>query len=355
MANLFFGGGIVIPPTANISVSTIPLNSAYTYDLAGNAIAFRFMLNEDLTLTDIYGYLHTLSGTAANVNDLNWKIRDNGAVAGIPGTSVIASGTYDPSGDSPPVWMTLASGLSQALVKQKIYHLILADADGNGTDYATVVRNGGIPAGTLIPSVERNLYTFGGYNSAGIFKSPGGLVLSFSDNTSIGGCYTVRSAVANNTLERGLKFQFDEDVEVLGCNWSLSSTSFSGVKIYEDGNNPGGTTVLSEATSTATGELIGVHYFDGIQTLTKGKVYRLIFTYSANGNDPYDWSMITTAPAKVQLARFARNSNWCYTVDNGAGGWTDRVTSLPSCGLIMANFPAVAGGGGRVLFKENNL
>lgn len=337
------------------NVTTYALNSAYTYNSAGDAVAMRFALNEAKTLTDVYCYLTALNGTPANVNDLNWEIRDNSADPNEPGSTLVASGTYDPSGDSPPVWMTMATGLSQALLAGKVYFLIVADADGNGTDYATILRNG--PFGAALRSMFFSPNTTDGFQTTND-RDPSAMVLAFSDGSVIGNPY---SRVTSNSynVERGLKVQFDEDVELIGLQWANATVAGNllGIKIYEDGNNPGGTTVYASTEDYEDANLHGTHYrFESVVTLTGGTVYRVVFTSGGSDNDPRQPNFGAGAiPSDVALARYAGNSNWVFTRDSGGGGWTDDDTSLMTMMLVLGNMPAQAGAGGQARFREANF
>lgn len=358
-----FQFGVPVVQVAGFSqsntINNLPLDSAYTYASAGDGIHLRFSLPEAKTLTDIYWYF-----AAAKTGDpalLNWYIREDSATAGVPGSTVTASGTWDPDAVAAAGWFQIATGLTQALSAQQLYYLILADADGSGTDYCSPVYgfNAFMPT-TPYWSALFSGKTTNGFTSVTSGYYPAGMVMSFSDGTSIGAPYVVVSALSTSQLERGLICQFDEDTIVSGVTWWGTATGTSAVKVYQyvsaSDPLPGGTAVLSDATSQAKGEIEGIHIFSTPITFTGGTKYRVVLDFDANtSNCPRYMTMGSSPPADVVLAQYAISGNWGYCEEAAGPVWTDNYQAMPFMALLVDQMPAIAGGGGRASFKYSDL
>lgn len=320
------------------------LSTSYVYGSAGAATACEFLRPAAKTLSGIYAFLYSFTGDKANVNDLNWELRTGATQAGLPGATLLTSGAYDPSALTPPCWIPLVTGLTQAIAAQTTHHLVLGDADGNGTDYATVVWGSGTQ-NTRWPMGGSD--TTAGWTAVSNSRNPCGVVLAFSDDTYFGAPFSAITIPAASTNERGLKFQFTEDVQLGGLAWNGTSATTMGyvsqVNLYSDPSVPGSGQVLAEATTATSGRLAGLHVFTAPVTLTGGNVYRATFNFSASTNGcPYLWYMgEASPPAAVAALQLMGNANWCYT-EAVAGSWVDTATKLPQLGLGLYEFPAVA-------------
>ncbi len=334
----------LLPPNlgaAHSTLGTLGLDSAYTYGSAGDAVVMRFALQQSQTLTDIYAYLLAKTGSP---DSLNWELRDVEATyARKPGPTLIASGTYNPSADTPPCWVHIASGLSAGLEAQRLYCAVLADANGSPTNYVTVpnrIYGTTQPVGQMIGGS----WTTGGFVAHPDYYDPSGMVLKLSAGLSLGGPYVIISDSATLDVERGLKFSLTAPLTFCAVGWVSGSTLISGVKLYQDLVPPGGLTLYTGTPQAQTGQTLGFHAFANGPLRLDAGTYRLVLSVSsATGLAPRWMTMGTTPPADVQAAGYAQSSDWCWTQADGAA-WSDDATKLPRMMLFVQDLVATESG-----------
>ena len=190
------------------SITSANLSSAYTYGTGGIAFSTTFQLPETLTLEAVYICISAVVGTGSADGNINWELREGAtAVANVPGTTVVASGTIAVSALAANTWYKYTLPTSQTITAYKRYSFVLGDADGDGTNYIQIIQqireNGQW-------FMTNSLSTTNGWTTAG--SNAGyqpATVLKFTDGTLIGGA-TIRATTfnTNNTLLRGIKFSF---------------------------------------------------------------------------------------------------------------------------------------------------
>jgi hypothetical protein len=337
----------LLPGGSGASVNTLALDSAYTAGSAGDAFGTRIILTSTLTLNNIYFYLNAFTGTPANVNDLNWEIRTTtGNVPDTTAPGLVASGTKDPS--SATGWINI-SGLSQSLTSNTIYWIIVADADGNATDFATVGTQGLFGPYQYVENYwDLSLATTAnGFSSQSTPISSGLLVCVFDGGITHGWPYTGTATSANTTNRRGL--YIDGLTEASGywgaISFSAGSANFSGVELLAAATIPGGTPI--NTASIFTLDQAGVRngaVLSSPYTLEKSTPYRFVFTYSAAATHPGKVNIGTGADANLRACRIGRGL-WYYTESSGTTNWSnDDINALPRMVVLVDDQVATGGG-----------
>lgn len=334
--------------TVALSQSTLALDSAYTYNTAGDGIAARFTLASAKTLSSAYVHITSFTGTAANVNDLNFELRNNSTNR--PGTTLHDSAVHDPA--STTGWRKM-TGLTFAGSASTVYWAIVADADGNATDFATVLRNASQPQDVQATTLSAAFQSTGGFVGAPTAASTvGSVVLVFTDGSALGNPFTALVTSTSGTNQRGLRI--DGLTETLLLYGVLSGTAMANAataaRVWAGTNGPSGTGYLAEGTneliSTAASFTTLGYAFSSTVTLAKSTAYRFVFTYGSVSTAPSRWQIGTGADANLRAAMLG-GGNWYWTEDN-AGAWADTTSEWPNTALLPEDQfeVATAGGGG---------
>lgn len=183
------------------------------------------------------------------------------------------------------------------------------------------------------------------YSDGSYFISPG----IIPANTVVGSSFT--------SLERGLKFQLPFACSVSGCWLHGGSDSVTGdyrLALYDSAGVPDDTdanrlaviTKDGEHTPSASGERTRQIPFDVVVELAANTVYRLTVDSATGGGVALSYFDVDAVDL-MNAVTGGPNLHW--TIDNGAGGWTDTTTRRPSMGLIISQIHDGAGGGGGLL------
>lgn len=333
---------------ASLAQTTLALDSAYTFNSAGDAITSRihaFPLPND-TLTDIYFYITGYTGTAANVTTINYEVRN--VASGLPGTTLHASGTVNPA--SATGWIHI-SGLSFAMVQGTAYAIVIADADGNITDYATVLRNV-----TVDSTIDRYLsgialQTTGGWASGNATSFIGAnIVLAFSSGAVLGRPFALSANSGFTTNQRGLYVtSFTEQIKLAGFQSLNTSAGFSGINLWEGATGPAGSaaangdTVITDAT--LAGGVNNGFVFDAPYTCLKNTVYRVVLTYGSSAAVPPKMQIGTGADANLRKAMLGGSAMY-WAEANAAIDWSnDDLNAWPDVALLIEDQVAVSRAG----------
>lgn len=339
-----------------ISQTTLALDSAYTINSAGDAIAGKLQIHAAKTLQDVYFHVTGYTGTAANVNDITLEVRpEASAGASTPHATTLTEGkSLDPA--SATGWIK-STGWSASLSAASRYFVIVGDADGGGTDFATVLVNvttvwespGARPA--LLPSVR----TTGGFASGNTnSSSPASLVLAFSDGTVAGNSLTASTTPASDTNRRGLRITATallSPLSIFGITWSNASSSISGMEIWEGSTGPSGTAdhVSTDMlyASNATSVLGAMVSGGAAYTLSALSAYSLVATYSgATTAGPRRHDVGTGEDAALRKAMPGAGEFYFRRAD-GTSDWSNDLSgSVPAMGVLIDSQVAASGGGG---------
>lgn len=343
--------------TAAGTQTTVALNSTYTFGSAGAASGGRWRLPVAKTLNNLYFYVVSYTGTAANVSSLLVELRNDSSNA--PGSTVHANQTKDPA--SATGWIN-CSGLSYAASADTTYWLSVAEDSYNGTDSATVL--------TRMSNVAEGIDGLYNYSRFGATDTANGwstttmrantmsMVATFSDGTSIGDPFSAAGTAANNTERRGFYIGgFTETIKILGMIPGAGSNNISALELYDSVTAPGGSVLATGNTQTlGTTHLVSGFLFETPPTAAKATVYRLVFTYSAAAtSSPRKITIGTGADANLRAAMLG-GGNFYWAQANGTTNWNnDDNTGFPQADMILVDQVEVAASGGGPLIGPGRL
>lgn len=352
-------GGVVALPmigtTDSLTQGTQALDTAYTAGSAGKAIGIKIVLTETLTLDKVYFFITAFTGTAANVNDIDIEIR--ASAAGGPDTTapgLVDSDVKDPA--SATGWIAATIATPPSLTAGTAYHIIIADADGGGTDFATVLRNtnNSLQDSDAAHANFQFEFTTNGFSSNNAGNTLGAIVVTFSDGSAWGHPFTTAGTVSNNALQKGLLIDgLTEQLKIFGAVTPINNASFSGINLWTGTTGPGGSAgaqatypITGPTTSSPTGFMFGTP-----PTLAKSTQYRIVFTYSGALTRPSKYDIGTGADANLKACMLG-GGTWYWTEEVAGPAWSDATSSWPAMALLVEDQVAVtaaAGGGGPIL------
>lgn len=327
-----------------LSQSTLALDSNYVAGTSGDAISVRFVLPATKTFDSIYFFITAYTGTAANVNDISLEIRED-AASGLPNTSAtVDTDTVDPA--SATGWIVKQFATPQSLTGGTTYHAIVGDADGSGTDYATVLARVAMmqtPAGNTNAVLWNGSTTANGFIAASSLNLPSSICLKFSDNSILGNPFSTAETPASATLAKGLLISgLTEQLKLFGVLSSSTNANYSQVDVFAgtalSDSTPFATAdkaVLSPTVTTPNGFL-----FPSVVTLAKSTQYRIVFRYSGSTNTPVKYNIGTGADATLKSAMFGGGS-WYWTIDSAGPVWVDDDDAWPNMVMLVEDQVAV--------------
>lgn len=342
------------------SQTTLALSNNYTIGSAGNAMSGRLQVHQTRTLNEVYYHITGFTGTAANVNDINIEVRPEASAGAItPHTSTLTdSGTSDPA--STTGWIK-KTGFTAALTATGRYFVIVGDADGSGTDFATLLAQCTTAYGAdpSRPNKLGSVRTTGGFASGNTAatSAQASLVLKFADGTVTGNPLTAATAPANDTNRRGLRMTasfLTAAIDIFGVTWSAGSGNISGFEIWTGTTGPSGTAdhvstdILYVPGGTGrNGAMVAAGANYRLAALT---AYSIVATFSgATAAGPQRQDIGTGEDATLRLAMFGGGELY-YRRANGTSDWSnDLVGSIPTMGVLVDAQVAAAGGGGIIV------
>jgi hypothetical protein len=313
----------------------------------------------------MYYYVTAVTGTAANVNDINFEFRNDSGTSAAPNRAsptLHDSGSADPNGEGTMVgWHRITPGTGFTTSAVTHYWAIIADADGNGTDFVTVL-NGVLGTGGGIASAPSLLHTQIAVSVTNGFTADPTLlndrvariVLEFGDGTVAGEAF-VSSSNATGT-RNGLRLDgLTAPLSIWGAT-GYGSATITGVEVYADSSTPGsgqlatGSTVLrSSGLSSSCGAVLSAPY-----TLAAATAYRIVL--QTGGTIPRKLQVGTDNGYTTPL-RKARpgGAGWYWAGANGTTNWAnDDQDGYPDLCLFVDDQVAAAPGGGGLASLVNN-
>lgn len=347
-------GGMVIGHYAEDTnnFTTQNLNSAYTYNSAGQSYAMRVVLPATKTLTDVYFYISSYTGTAANVNDINVEVRNDSPNK--PGSTQHAVQTVDPA--SATGWIKV-TGFSQSLTAGTVYWIVVADPDGGAVDFAVCTRQYQLSSGWDEQIVAGPNYlalsTSNGWTSPSLAIGVACICLVFNDGSVMGNPYVTSSVAPTNTRQRGIRIEntvLNADIKVWGAKMGNTVGNLTSMNFWEDGAGPGGSPTYQATVLYITGRsnvstnIIGAMFGTPI-TLSALTDYRVVGAFSSNNFNPTRLSIGTGSDANIRGCMLAGGK--IYHTDETAGAaWNDDTTLLPALAVLVDDLVTPAGGSG---------
>lgn len=341
---------VFIGPAGDESASpeTFALNTAYTAGSAGRASGHSFYCPRADTISSVYFWINAFVGTAANVNDINLEIRsDNGSIAPNTGVAALATATKDPA--SATGWHQFAS-VNLAVSAGTRYWAIVGDADGNGTDSATLSnRNANGNTSWLI---NQSHSTTAGWTSKTLDQRTSMLVVVFASGIAVGWPFQTTVTVPNNTKQRGLLVSgFTEQLSILGACGSQAISGTGAFNVWQGSDGPTGSPVATGSAkifgpggTNLAGVMLSAPY-----TLAKATQYRLVLSGSTNSIIVRAMKVGTVSSGSAaDLLQAAQGKGaWYYTEERTSpNDWgNDDTTALTNLTLFVDDQVAAAGGG----------
>lgn len=340
------------------SLTPYALDSNFTLGTGGDCVGVRFVApNGGVHLHSVYFFLHAVNATS---HDLTCCLAGYNTASSLRPLTTAIRTVISAGGTTATKWIKFDfSAYSDSLTAGEYYWVVVGDTTGSGSGYSIRSRTSAIlnmnSASTT--RVFNVLSNDAGFTTAG--SSVGATncaILVFSDGTAIGVPYTQSANSTSNTLERGLKFIFDEKIICSGLVANLSSDNMTTLQILLAGTAPGGSVWSgfnsgNAYTMTTSQKGIGFIQFPSPVTFDKNTYYRITLKSATSHTYPgyseiEDYATLESDAFKTALGA----GNWCYTIDNGSGGWTDYDNAtdgyrLPRMSLIMQSQVPITGGG----------
>lgn len=334
MSNAAFAQSILGTPTLGVALQTTvanyKLDSAFTFNSAGDALAIRFVAPKTETLTDIYVFMDGINGTPAT---MTVQLRNYSSNT-LPGGTLHASTTasFPASGSK---WVKATFGTPYTLQAGTVYFLVIADAAGSAGTYASPCYRGAMNSNDRLYYLAEGVSTTNGFFSAGTaLACVPPFMLKFGDGTYYGMPFTDNVNYTSNTRERGFLITPGCDLWLNGVVFTQAS-QISGFKVYDADEAPGGTalaTMTFGAGSGASGAALWTP-----QLLPRGYPRRCVFTFGSNSTAPV-YFVIEDFASFPELANVVFGDGAIQgTIDNGAGGWTDTPDQLPRASLLLSD------------------
>jgi hypothetical protein len=323
------------------SQTTFPLTAGYVYGVSGRAICSSFVPTTSGTLTDFWFVVHSLSGTWSSTDQLlNYEIRDGYTTnSTIPGV-LVSSGTVNVSATDTYKWITKSSLSITLTGTGKTHWLVIYDADGDATNYATVLL-GQNPANVINKGFQTAYSTTVGFSAAPTSDGrPPMMGVKVQNDIIVGSIFTTNNT-ASISYRRGVVIKVKSPVVLAGMisgqisAFVANTATFS---LYLDGVPPSGTPLWSYsllANSTANaGTLFRWFPADQWYVLRPGNTYRFVVLpvgggsaghgkmSGGPGNQPTDFRAVLGGSAGFE--------KYCYTEDTGGLGssWTDDLDAI---------------------------
>lgn len=319
--------------------------ASFVFGSAGDAVGVRFVCPVTAGLKDVYYFIMSITGTAANITQTVQVLPADASMTKPSSGTPITNGDKDVSlsGVSANTWQKATFASVVSLTQGESYWISIHDTETSvpATDYAEVAHRGGPQVVGSQYLNFRSVITANGWSTGTGQTRTGVMVLVFDDGTVIGNPYTTFGFGTANNLERGWKFTPDEDLIVSGVHWNLLDTDLDFVRIYSGAANPGSPD-NSYAITTASNQAGWIRIPP--TTCAKGVVCRITVDSSGGTSNDPNFFEIQDSNADLESCGFM-GGGLTFCIDNGAGGWTDSANKCAQGGILISGLPAIAGGG----------
>ena len=323
--------------------NTVALDSNYVAGTSGDAICNRMAIAQSQTLTALYAFIASYNGTAANVTDLNWEVRTGSSTAiNTAGGGLVGSGTFNPA--TATGWVRV-SGLSVPLLAQSgdnFYYLILGDADGNGTDFATVLQDHSnqLTAVNPLASSAMSGSTTNGWSAITMLTRTSCLLAVSSSGVIAGSPFSAVNKSSTSMNRRGLFLAngFPCAVKIFGITSAVGNANISGAEVIYANTPPGGPT-LGSTTRLLSGAnaILGGIFPDGV-AMGANVPFRIVLTFAANSGQPAKAEIGSGADATLRAVMLG-GGQWYWAEANGTTDWSnDDINAWPAVAILIEDF-----------------
>lgn len=339
------GGETIDNMGGGSTLVSIAIDTAYVNASTGKGVGTRYLCTRSHTLNDLYFYIASYTGTAANVTAINWEVRSGTETlptAGAPG--LLASGTVNPA--SATGWIHV-SGLTQAMTGGNFYYLLITNAAGNGTDYATIGQRGaqswtgGNANHALFNSA---VSTTNGWTSMTRNSAAGKVIGVFSDGVAIGNSLFDTSLPASNTNQKGLYIDaVTEEMKFLGFAYDVNATV--DLYVWEGNIGPSGSpTATGTLITTLGGSNWRATFLSAAYTLLKSTIYR-ITAHGSGAHTVPRRGLLGTGGTTNLMKCFWGQGAWHWAESSGTSDWSlDVTTEFPLLNLYFEDSVAITSG-----------
>jgi hypothetical protein len=323
---------------ANVGIATqTSVASFFTYGSSGTAVSLRFSSPVTSTLVDVYFFVTSLIGTGGTVTV---TLRTASASGFVPSNTILA--TTSVVTNVANKWYKATFSVPSAITLG-INYFVLFTAN-NSSNGPNIVSNSPLTPATDHLPICRTVTTTNGFSTS-VQANAMPFILAFGDGSVIG-CPFATAAVSDtsNTLERGLKILgFDAPIVISGIAFTTAATLVNVIKIYSVATPPGGTPLFSQTVLSGDAANGGISIAPF--TLQANTAYRIVMGFSAASTAPGALAIAdyTTYAALLDSVSPYGTHGMHYTIDNGAGGWTDSPDKHPKLALLIAQ--QISGGG----------
>jgi hypothetical protein len=341
----------------------VNFGSNYVFQTGGTGIGYRFTPPLDETLNELFFRLNTYGGTAANVNDLDWEVR-NGETGTtnfhtVASGAAVASGSFDPA--SATGWLRI-TGISAALTKGNSYWFILGDADGNGSHFAQFHVTW-LPGAVNFADEEAILtghFHTNGFSGGATAVAGAALCCAVMASGRVygGAPWGLEELPTSGTYQRGLLIDstvFSADVQIYGVLAGITAQpNFSGLNLWTGTDGPTGGSPIN--TTAPIGKVASSGFpqgfqFTDFQQLDAATQYRLTFTYGTASAQPIRMSIGTGTHAN--LAKLMPGGGGAMWTQDTASAWVNTTDAFPKMVLLLENFLGTGGPGSGGLKRAN--
>lgn len=332
----FYPPVLGITPTGTYTITTLALDSDYTYGSAGDAVGHRSPMIAAKTFDTIYFYVSSYTGTAANVNDILVSVRNDSSDK--PGSTLHDSVSKDPGAATG--WIA-ASGFTFGGSANTVYWIVVADPDGGSTDagasYATVgvrVNNFAMPQ----EEMRKSGTVTNGFATTVATAAASQFVVKFSDGTVIGNPYASSASSTSSTNKRGwfISNGFTAALSVYGFVSAGGIANCDSALILEGTAAPDDTvarTFSVQLPSTSEVGYVGTPYTCPAQTPES-----FVFNYASSATGPAKLQIGTGVDANLRKAMLGGGS-WYWREENqtpNPDDWSnDDQDSSPRASILI--------------------
>lgn len=320
--------------------TTLGLDSIYLNGVSGDAIANRLVPNDNATVSLVYFFIVSYTGTAANVNDINLELRNNSFTTG-PSTTLHDSQTKDPA--SATGWIE-STGWTFVVTGGTPYWLVVGDADGGIVDFATLSRHTSLWGFVSHAADSISVQTTDGWASVRTFNvNPSMVVVVFTNGRTLGDPFSAVAASTSSTNQRGLRFIAPATVKLYGSvrHNAIAAATITGINLWADSNGPGGSADANGTAPLLANQVGNVPFgfaFGTPPTVTQGQSYRLVYAYGAASTTPSRLQIGTGSTASLRAA-MAGGGDWYWTEANGTTDWSnDNTSEFPGMDVLVEDF-----------------
>lgn len=325
--------GMATPIPGNTNIT---LSSNYTYNSAGIAVGFKFLVPADDYLTDVYFICTAKTGSPGALRcELRGMLSVNQ-----PSSTLLLTDNVTPAGAAKWVRWTLST--PQALSRNNGYFVVAGDTAGSAGNSWQIERSPGVSGSCQALSVIGCSTTTGWASGNTTGSNAGCCVLRFASGRVMGQPMSGTGILGNATVKRGLLIAgITAPIYAIGMYMGSSgpfaSASDRG-QIYGGSQGSGETPAVADEPCTASGILAAPQllWFKKPAILLPGMRYRAVVS-CANSNSGGGAIQIPGDGASYPdlINSLCYGTGKIIGTTSSGGGWADDPINLYGMGLVI--------------------